>query len=644
MTTIVVQAIFVCTGLLALGYLLAGEFVPRNGALWLRLGLALPALHFFVLMLMVVHILTGGEVFGRPGLVRAVTAATGILLSVRKLRGNPSPRMATSEKMMLLGLVVLAGLVWGSPIARMLPIGHVGDQILHMGWANQLLNGEPTPTAALTGEIPNFYPWLFHAFVAFVACFMPVTRAFDAQGAVLLLQVGGAVLSLYALGRELTEQHVTGIGAALFGAMAGGFGFLTLSGPALVVDPRAEGGSAALQYMGDLLYRRSYNLAIHNLAPTFPRDVAFALTHSYLLLLVIGIKRRDGRLLAGAGLTLGLIGLTGAETFLIGLITAALVCAFSNNVRSGPALLLIIAPSLMLWGLWAGPLALNFMRLGGFVNTASPLVALPPLGVVGSCGIASLVGLYGCLKRPEGLSSDASGVIWALLAATGTMILVSGFIVELAGPGFATLGRAHRYWPLAYLGLALWAAVGLTSFLNRWSSKRAVALGGSFLVAALALPSPLLASIALPHELPPPQLLRISLEGDVSSPLNLLASSTESQCTAAVPRMIARSAFAYTGFRLVWFPYSTNDPTRARIRWAGIFERITPLQERLRDNRILLGRSPSSERWRAVAQAYDVDRLLVPLSQASGLPSRAMRLGEHKYGSEAVIVRQSCER
>jgi hypothetical protein len=220
---------------------------------------------------------------------------------------------------------------------------------------------------------------------------------------------------------------------------------------------------------------------------------------------------------------------------------------------------------------------------------------------------------------------------------------VSALIVRLGGPGFTTLGRAHRYWPLVHLGVALWAAVGLTSLWERWASRRTVAVGGSLLVAAFALPSPVLASIALPHELPPPWLLRASLEGDASSPLNLLAPSTGQRCTVAVPPEIAPSAYAYSGYRFVSFPYSRDDPTRARIRWADVFEEITPLEQRLQDNRILLRGPLSSERWRRVARIYGVDKLLIPLSRSSAFPSYETRPVGREFGAWAVIVRKRCE-
>ena len=643
MVALLLQAVLVSAGLLTFGYLLVDAFVPWSADLWLRCGLAFPALVSFVLVVMVAHLVSGGEVFERPGLVRTVTIVSASILVARKLRIAGALRRPSPEGAMLLGLVALACLVWGSPIVRMLPMGHIGDQNLHMGWASQLLNGEPTPTAALTGVIPNYYPWLFHAVVAFVACFTTGGRAFDAQPAVLLLQLSGSVLALYCLGRELTGRRITGIAGALFGAMAGGWGFLVLRGPDLVVDPRAEGGASAGRLLGDLLFRRSYNLALHNLSPAFPRDVAFALMHAYLFLLVVALKRRNRYLLASAGCVLGLIGLTGAETFLVGMAIAIVLSGLSTvsgRVRTG---LVLVAPALLLWGLWAIPLSINYVRLGGFVNTASPLVTLSPLAIVGAWGIALPVALYGYLKQPRYFFPEAKRVIQVLLVTAVGVTLVSGLLASWLGPGFTTLGRPHRYWPLVHLGVALWAALGLTRLRDRWAARPLIAIGGMIVIVAVALSTPLLASLALPQKLPSPWLLRASLEGDNQSPLNILAASVGQECTVVVPARYSQVVFAYTGFRSVWFPYSTDDPTRARIRWATIYQNIASPDERLRDNQLLLSRSFRDDRWADVARAYGVDLLLLPRAHSNDFPSEAATRVGPAYGQMAVVSWQECD-
>ena len=109
------------------------------------------------------------------------------------------------------GLVVAALVLWSYPTLEVFPLHYSPDTRAHMGWAHQLLNGSPTPTAALSGEIPNFYPWLFHAFTALVSLFTPGGNPFDALVPVHFLFVAGVVLGLFALGREFRSGPVAPI-------------------------------------------------------------------------------------------------------------------------------------------------------------------------------------------------------------------------------------------------------------------------------------------------------------------------------------------------------------------------------------------------------------------------------------------------
>lgn len=386
------ESILVAAVLLAVGYLVVDALLGDRAGVPIRLGLAFPGLMAYVLILALIHIGSGGLVFGSPSAIRAGTAALGSALIVRKIfiarrrskrRSADEPqshqRFGRRDALLVAGLVALAVALWGSPIVRMIPLGHSGDQTVHMGWAAELMNGETTPSGPLSGAIPNYYPWLFHALVAFIASLTAGGRAFHAQGPLLVVQVTGAVLALYALGRELGGRVTTGAFAAVFGALSGGIGFLLLSRPDFVFDPRENGGEEALRYAGDLLSRRSYNVSFHNLAPTFPRDVAFALTVAFLVMLVRGFRRKSSADFLGAGAVLGMIGLTGGETFIVGVgitIAASVVSIDVGRIRTALATLI---PALAVWGLWLVPVAVNYVRLGGFVNTAAEPVTLTPL-------------------------------------------------------------------------------------------------------------------------------------------------------------------------------------------------------------------------------------------------------------------------
>lgn len=160
----------------------------------------------------------------------------------RKDKEHSSKSDEQDTRMLWLGFgVVVVGLVlWSYPTLEAFPLHYSPDTRAHMGWAHQLLNGSPTPTAALSGEIANFYPWLFHVFTALVALFTPGGNPFDALVPVHFLFVAGVVLGLFALGREFGSGPVPPVAAALFGALTGGFGFFVARGPEIVSNPRGE--------------------------------------------------------------------------------------------------------------------------------------------------------------------------------------------------------------------------------------------------------------------------------------------------------------------------------------------------------------------------------------------------------------------
>ena len=295
-------------------------------------GLAFVGVCLFALLLMLVHIATSGNVFGQVWPTRAATIAVVLVLGIRKLLSRPSTGWKWSpsaDGWAAIGLVIVAWLVWCSPTMRSMPIDIGGDVTLHAGWSSQLLNGETTPSAAITGEIPNFYPWLTHSVTAMLARTLPEGRAYHAMAPLQLLQVAGIALSLFALGRALTQRVTTGLAASLFGALTGGLGFLALRKVDVVLDPRAED---ALRYFGDLFHRRSYNAAFGQMTPAFPRDIALTLAVGFLLLAVVGLKKQSRPLLVASGVTLGMTGLTGAESFYVGMGAAVLVCLSPNQI------------------------------------------------------------------------------------------------------------------------------------------------------------------------------------------------------------------------------------------------------------------------------------------------------------------------
>jgi hypothetical protein len=509
-------------------------------------------------------------------------------------------------------LVVVALLVWCSPVGRSLPLDSGGDVFLHTGWSSQLLNGETTPSAAITGEIPNFYPWLGHSLMAMIARSLPEGRTYHALSPLQILQVVGVVLGLFALGRALTGKTLTGATTALLGGMTGGIGFIALRGLDLVTDPRAQD---ALRYFGDLFHRRSYNIAFSQLAPPWPRDVAYTLIVGYLLLAVLGLKSRNKALLAASGVTLGMTGLVGAEAFYVGLVAALALSLVPTGMSRWSVAAYMLIPTLVVAGLWFGPQIATLTRFEYRDITQQAAVILPAGAVLGAWGITTPLAIWGLFRQIPRARSD-SGIqvvlVWTLVS--GTAVLVGSFLPALFGDALDSIGRSHRYWPLLHFGLALFAALAMTEMLERLWRRRWLAATVVTMIIASALISPTVASLALPRVRPEPPELSRALRGEESF-MNLLAPRPGGRCVVAIPMRpdLDTISWSYTGYRFVnHTTLNAHGVNPARIRWDGIYQSTTPVAVRKRDNLILTRGRTDTKTWRDTVAEYGVDIVVVP--------------------------------
>jgi len=647
------QAMGVAALLLGLGYLVADCFTGRlKLSRTTRLGLAFPGLTVYVLLLMIAHMATGGRVLSNPALTRAVTAivAVGLAFAAFRRRRARTCVAGPAEVVWPAWLLVAMGVVvFCTPVARMIPLDHVWDTNLHTGWASQLMAGEPVPSATVTGAVPNYYPWLFHALVAAIAHLTPGGRAFHALGPLQFLQVAGAILAFFALGRALTGRWITGAAASVFGALSGGFGYVLLRRPDVILDPRENDGAAAMRYWGDLIATRPYNVGFQNLTPPFPRDVAYVLVVAALLFLVTGLKERSGGSLVAGGVIIGLVGLTGGETFIVSFLAVVVLALMATDVGRTRLAGLVLVPALAIYALWVGPMVINYFRLGGFFGTAARPVVLTPLAVLGSWGLVTPFALYGLVRGlPRWRTDPGTKVVLAALTAAVISLIASAALPLYLGRGFSTLGRDHRYWPLVFLALAPLAALGATELFGavaRTSRRLGVTLAG--LTVVLAIPSPLLASIALPAERGSPGLLADSLKGEPGTVLNLIAPRPGMPCVIAAPVGLSHRVFSYTGYPMVLFRWAPVEVSRnsAHIRWAEIYEDIPGGLERLQANRVLTGKSSNPGRWNAAADAYGVDIVIAPLRRTEPPAFRGLRkqISNAASGERfAVVWRREC--
>jgi hypothetical protein len=625
-------------GLLWLGFGLTGLVPAWRNDLVARWALAFPAVVALALAMMFVHLATGGAFFQSGAAVRATVALVAVFLLVRWAVGRLRRRQAASGWRDL-GLGVACSLlvagVWGSPVFRMLPLASGGDITFHTGWTEQLLNGEPTPTAPITGDVPNYYPWLYHALLALVADLTPGGHAYVALGALHLLQTAGIAAALFGIGHLLAGRWA-GAATAVLGAAAGGFGFFLVDGLDLVLDPRAEAGAEATRYAGDLLFVRSYNASFVNLAPPYPRDVAAALLVSVLFVLVRAGRSGSRGEYALAGALLGLVGLTQTDAFAVGLLTAVGVAALAPRGRRLWTGALTLGPAVALFAVWAAPIAVWYARLGGFVDTTVlPPVELPLWAILGAWGIVTPLAAVGVARAARSFGDPGVRVVVAALAAAVVAVAASSLVPALLGEGFETIGRAHRYWPVLALPLALLAGLGahfVGARIARWARPAAWAFAAG--VVALALPSPLIASLALPSELGTSPDLQLALEGDRRKLLNVLARYGDGACSAAVPS--PGSAFPYTGYRFLLYGDPNVRENAARIRWADIYDRIVPEAKRVSDQELLMTGTATREQFRAIVERYGLDFVVVPAGAASadafrGLPGRTVQSGTRRY-------------
>ena len=583
---------------LGFGYLLADLWTAKWqwGPLY-KWALAFPSVVAFSFVLMLGHIGTGGFLFSRPWLIRAIAGGVAALLLARKALSTKLS-WAPREVLPVLIIVGLAIVLWGWPIARFVPLASGGDITWHMGWASQLMNGETTPSSILAGPIPNYYPWMFHALIAFLAPLTPGGHGYHVLGSLQLLQVSAVVLGLSAVGRYLAQSWIGGVSVPLFGALASGP--LIRAGSWFAIDPLAERGG-----------RGTYTSSFDNIAPALPRDIANALIVAFLLLILLGLQNRNRYAWLSAGVLLGIVGLMPSDGFLVGLVAVVVIIL----VRKAHALLpLTVAPAIAIYALWAVPLAFNYGRLGGFTNTTAEPAPDPSLLVVlVSWGVITPLAAYAVVRWIRGdRERPDQAPVFAMLAASAALVVASSVFGRFAGGGFEMLGRAPRYWPLLYLSAAILAGVEAANLVSRLPRDRVLVAGLLSVVTAVAsVVVPARHSLAIPQNWRVQPALREATLG-MSNVVAEAARAGRARCVVAAPRFVQMQIFSFAGYRQVAYRGADiHAGNYARIRWREIYERIPPDHVRLAHNDVLIrGKGPIG-RWQQLARAYGVDMVVV---------------------------------
>ncbi len=357
-------------------------------------------------------------------------------------------------------------------------------------------------------------------------------------------------------------------------AVSGGIGFLATgwSTPE-PVDPRDLEAVEAL--FGDFVRFRSYNIAFHHLSPPFQRDLSFLLLEGFLLLLLLAVTRKSAGSLLGAGVTMGMLGLTGGEATFVAFGVAGLLLIAGMGLSRLRIVGLLFGPALAIYALWLVPLLWNYFRFDGFRDQSWPLVVTPPLSIAGAWGLTLILGVYGVIR----------------------------FLPRVREPAFGLFAL------FAGAAVALYAGIGAADLLQKFSKVRLVSVAATGLFVVVAATSPLLGSMSVAG-IPIQEPLHDAVREQARTVLNRLSPHPGGHCIVASPlrAKLPEQIAAYTGYRLVQI--------RRPPRWQGL---LTPAQSRRRllHNAILTTARSPRRTWARVARRYGVDVVVTQAPAAS---------------------------
>jgi 3-methyladenine DNA glycosylase AlkD len=438
----------------------------------------------FSVALMAAHVATGGLVFRVSW---AVPAAGALVLAAgwrRRTWPRGVPWLRACAAVVVLAAIYATPVVIGGSSLRN------GDTPWHMGRTSHLLGGELVPGGPAARFDRNAYPWGVHAVLASLVRLVPgsdTTAALTALGWLTLLAtpLGAAVLARLV-------ARAAGWPAAACAGLIGGFGWMRARTPVFYTSP----DEAAF---GADLVAASPNGTYALFPPALPRELGLVLLCFCGLLSVLAARRDDDRVALLAGVALGLTGVVSVPMLVNG-VTWALVAVLVVSSRPWPLLGRILGLAAAVFALWAGPVALDYLRFDGFVNVAPILGREWPLPTAlaswGLLGPLALAGLWLTAVRCRRAALPLLALAGAAIVMFAVALLRGALDWQLGG--IPWLLHQGRMWPPAHLLASALAGLFLLHAF-RWVRARrpvgaVVAVGAIFGIGVVSL---VLASCAL---------------------------------------------------------------------------------------------------------------------------------------------------
>ncbi|HEY7873638.1 MAG TPA: hypothetical protein VIG64_00810, partial [Actinomycetota bacterium] len=272
---------------------------------------ALAAIAGFVALcagLMVLHLVTGGAVFGTTWLVPVLVG----VLAVWGLRRTRAPRGAPWA--VVVAFVLVLGAIFVLPDLRTGPGARTGDPPWHLGWTQQLLHGEAVPTGPAPELGRNAYPWGLHAVMATTTRLVPGTDPLMALEALHFALVLALPLAAACLARRVRPDAGWWAGGAM--SLVGGWGWIQAAGAEFDTTPTQA------RFGADLVVA-SPNSVYELLPPALPRELGLVLLAAFGLCLAHALATHDDGWRVAAGVTAGLVGLVSVPMFVSALVWTA---------------------------------------------------------------------------------------------------------------------------------------------------------------------------------------------------------------------------------------------------------------------------------------------------------------------------------
>ena len=538
--------------------------VFRERARWLGLPeRALFAVAGFVVLaaaLMVGHVITGGAVFGTPFVVPV--AAIVLLIAARGRIDLPHgiSRLQLALVVCLLFVLYLTPALSGGSSLR------TGDDPWHLGWTEQLLSGEPVPTGPAPEFSRNAYPWGWHAVLATLVRVVPGTDPLIAHEALHIVLILAIPLGAACLARRLKPD--AGWWAAAAAAFIGGFGWVAARATEFITSPTQA------RYGADLV-AASPNSVYELFPPPLPRELGLVVLAAAAVAIAWARSSNDARVVAGAGVLVGTVGLVSVPLFTSAIAWAVATWVITRGSWRHAALLGGVA--MVVFGFWAGPTVASYLRYGGFVNIT------PTLGkewdlwtALTSWGLLLPLSIIGVVITARVKDIAARAVVgFALGSALLLAVSIARGVFDWSLAGNATLLHQGRAWPPAHLLAAAFGGVALMVGFA-WLRKRSRVLAPIVATAVMVVgaASPALASRQL-------TLIIQEQKDGFSYASPDLASGTfvdrasevlDPDDVVSVPSSddLAFLLFQFSGCRLAHYDDTRLDGNDLRIRYADL--------------------------------------------------------------------------